>query len=131
MIYVTRNYRMPLLEEINKFYNQGTSTKELAIDLFSDEKDYYIQANLPGYSKEEISISLDKDAIIITAEHDDKKNDLGNTYIKERFSGNFRRKIELTQECDVENIDAKLENGVLTIKIGKRAEAPKRKITID
>jgi len=131
MIYVTKNYRIPMFDEINSFYKQNNSTKEMEIDLFGDEKNYYIKTNLPGYSKDEISISFDENAIVIMAEHSKENKENSNVYIKERYSGIYKTKIALTQNCDRDNIEANLENGVLTIKIGKRAKAQKRKIAIN
>ena len=52
------------------------------------------------------------------------------TYAQERFTGTFRRVIELPQTADPDKVQARYENGCLTITIGKRESSKPRAISV-
>ena len=89
-----------------------------------DEGDkFVIEADMPGFNKDDIKVDLNGDVMTISAErhseHEDK--DKKGKYIRcERSYGMYRRQFDVS-EINVENIDGKYENGVLTLELPKKA----------
>lgn len=133
-----RSGYFPMLSAFDQFFNNffdedkaDGNESAMAIDLIENEKDYQIKADLPGFNKKDISISIDKNSLIIEANREEKKEKKENSYYRcERYSGNYRRSISLTEECDADSIKADYKNGVLTITIPKTKPSPAKKIAI-
>ncbi len=121
-------------ERYEKLWNLFDSLEERIIDNFpafstltadiTNHGDYFLlQENLAGFTKQEISIDLTDDFIIIQAEHK------GTTEKEHRF---FSRKISASN-IKTEQIKASYENGLLKVILPKQEEKPKltKKISIE
>ena len=112
-----------------------TETEKLVmpVEVRDKDKEYDIRAELPGVKKEDLDISLNDGFLTISAVKTEEKNEDEKYCKKSEFSyGEFSRTIQLPQEIDADNIDAKLEHGVLKIvapKLNKEKETTK-KITV-
>lgn len=101
-----------------------------------DEGDHYVMAaELPGFSKDEIEIEHNSDALSITATHkseNEEKDDDGNFLRRERRFGRFSRSFDLSG-IDTAGIKANYKNGVLNLTLPKaREQAPaSHKIAIE
>jgi HSP20 family protein len=95
------------------------------IDISEDEKNIYLEAEIPGIKKEELSIILEDNILTVKGEKklsDDKKT---KTAIRsERVYGSFTRSFTLHEEINPETVDAKFENGVLIITLEKATHKP-------
>jgi len=120
---------------MDKFLNEDLTenSKIMAVDVLENDKAYEIKANLPGIPKEKVNISLKENQLIISASHEvSKEEKQKDTIIRsERFSGSYQRVISLSDNCDAENIKAKLDNGVLSLNIPKKEPSPKKEIVIE
>ena len=133
-----RSGYFPMLSAFDQFFNNffeedktDDSVKSMAIDLVENEKDYQIKADLPGFDKKNVNIAIDKNNLVIEATREEKNEKKEGSYYRcERYSGNYRRSISLTEECDANSIKAKFENGVLTITIPKTEPTPAKRIEI-
>lgn len=118
-------------------YLFGSATDEGAIMLNVDVRDsgeeIIVETELPGVAEKDLSVSLSNGMLTIKGEkkfeHDEEKE---NYQRKERYYGSFKRSMSLPDSIDDEKIEAKLDKGVLTVKLAKRPEAVKeeRKIKI-
>lgn len=103
-----------------------------AVDLIDRETEIVVRAELPGVSKEDISISLSGDSITIEAttrkEEDEEK---GNYRRREISSSSFSRSMWLPAEVDSEKAKAAFKDGVLEVTLPKVAGAKGRKVPID
>lgn len=92
-----------------------------------------LQADLPGFTKEDIKIELDNNYLTISAEKNEETDSSKGSYIrKERRYGSFTRRFDVTG-IETENITASCENGVLKLELPKIKPAPlppTRQITI-
>lgn len=126
---------LPLFDDfMDKFFNNEfiDNSKIMAVDVLETDKDFQVKANLPGVKKEDINISLKENQLIIEASHDEKKEEKKANIIRaERYVGKYQRYISLPDNCDVDNIKAKLENGVLNLTINKKEPTPKKEIIIE
>lgn len=96
------------------------------IDVTEDDKAVRVEAELPGMSDKDIELSLSRDALTITGEkRDGKEERTGNYFHTERSFGSFMRTIPLPVEIDAEKAQARFEKGILKITLPKAAEARK------
>ena len=92
---------------------------------------FIVKADLPGVSESELDISLHNSILTVTGSRQAEERREGESYaLYERQFGSFSRSFSLPEMADGERIDAKLENGVLTLTIGKKAEAKPKKIAV-
>ncbi|CAG8617845.1 5242_t:CDS:2 [Acaulospora colombiana] len=95
-----------------------------ALDVHETEKEYVVNAELPGISKDQISLDVRDSALVISGENkQDQRYKEGNTHIQERRYGSFSRTISLPPNAKSDDITAKFEQGILEVKIPK-GEAP-------
>ena len=94
-----------------------------AVDVRETEKGYVMEVDLPGYSENEIDISM-KDRVLTLSckkEKNEEKKE-GGYLIKERNSSEFKRRFNFSDDIDEKAISAVFENGVLEVSIPKKAE---------
>ncbi|ABI91932.1 Hsp20/alpha crystallin family protein [Burkholderia ambifaria] len=92
-----------------------------------------IVAFAPGVEAGAFDVSIDKGLLTISGERKSSQPDTDSerrTYAQERFSGMFRRVIELPETADPDKVQARYENGCLSISIGKRESSRPRAITV-
>lgn len=103
------------------------------IDIKETEKEYKIEAELPGMDDENIDLSIENNCLIMKGEkRDEMKEDKDDYYHLERSFGSFYRCIPFSAEIDEQKVSAKYKSGVLNVTVAKSAKAvnSKRKITI-
>ncbi len=131
----------PIFNMFDEFVKNSTSDEmkndnqgycAMPLDLTETEKDYRVIANLPGIKKEEVKISLEKNQLTIEAENKNNVEDEKAVYHhKERFCGKYQRVIYLPENVDVDNIKAKMENGLIELIIPKQEVKPQKLINIE
>ncbi|MDO5048056.1 MAG: Hsp20/alpha crystallin family protein [Anaerococcus sp.] len=108
-------------------------TNSFKIDIAEDDEKFLVEAELPGFAKEDIDIDLDKGKLTLSVkkESSEDKSDEKRNYIhKERRYQSMRRTMNFTN-IDEENVSAKLANGILEISLPKSKKDLKKKIQID
>jgi HSP20 family protein len=116
--------------------------KELGVNVFEKQSypkvdiiDYVdrteIKAEIPGIARENVNVEVKDDILIISGnkvEVEDNKVGLVRVIRKELKHSNFKRSFTLSDIIDKQNIDAKFENGILTIRLLKlKPEKPEVK----
>lgn len=92
---------------------------------------FVLKADLPGVEEKDLDVSLHNGTLTVSGHRASEERKDGESYaLYERQFGSFSRSFALPDMADAERIDAKLENGVLTLTIAKRSEAKPRKIAI-
>jgi len=101
------------------------------IDIEEIDNEYRVEAELPGINKDEIEINIDNDGLCILVNHNEEVNQDSKNYIhRERRRSSMKRRIHLTN-AKMDDIVAKLEDGILTITIPKeKTSNNSRKIDI-
>ena len=91
------------------------------IDISEDEKNIYIEAEIPGIKKEEIKVKLEDKKLTISGEKKDiQPEEINKKYhVRERIFGTFNKEFILKADIDRDSINAGFENGLLTVTIGK------------
>ena len=112
----------------------GAPLAPYAVDVREDADHIYVEAELPGFKKSEVDITLENQTLTISAERsEEKKQDgqkKGELLLHERRYTRFQRSFTLPPTVDESTCDAKLADGVLTITLNKREETKPRKISV-
>lgn len=114
------------LDQMEKsfFQNAFSGSSVLRTDIVDAGDKYLLNAELPGFQREEIQINVDGGILNISAEHKEEQKDEGGSYVRrERRYGSFTRSFDL-QGVDENAISAKYENGVLTLELPKQDAQP-------
>ena len=103
------------------------------VDVYGTDKEYVVQADLPGVDEKDLSVEIEGDVLILSAEkHSEEKVEDKGYYRVERASGAFRRVLNLPEDVDRDKIAAKLEKGVLCVTMPRTgaAKSSSRKIDV-
>src|SRR6185295_19542829 len=97
-------------------------------NIVETDKAIEVTVELPGIKPEEVKVEIKENALWITGEKKEEKEEKGKTFHRvERRVGMFRRVFQLPVEVMEEKVDAKFEEGVLKITLPKAERvAPKR-----
>ena len=92
-------------------------------ELFSGDADgYEISIEVPGMSASDVAIELRGGSLYVHGEKQERSEERERYYYRvERSSGRFERVLSLPEDADPDGIRASLDNGVLTIRIPRRA----------
>jgi len=88
----------------------------------NDEDGWKVRLELPGYQKDEVKLSVDEGLLLIEAETGDEERS---------FLGKVERRVRVPEDVDVENIKARLDNGILYLEIPHRVKAEPKTITVN
>ena len=92
---------------------------------------YVLAADLPGLDEKDLDVNVHNGVLTVSGARNSEDKKDGERYsIVERRFGSFARSFALPDLADDDKIEAKLDRGVLTLTIGKRAEAKPKKIAI-
>jgi HSP20 family protein len=102
------------------------------VDVREDADHLYVEAELPGFKKDEVEITLQNQTLTISGERrvtpaDENK---GEWLLNERRYTRFLRSFTLPPTVSEKSVNAKLEHGVLTITLDKREESKPRTIAV-
>ena len=112
-----------------------TSSTAPDVNVIETDKEYKVEIAAPGLTRDDFKIDINEDnELTVSMEKKVEKNEESekegkkHTYLRREFSySSFRQRMILPDNVNVDNIDAKMENGVLTIDIPKKTEEEKRK----
>ena len=98
------------------------------VDIYETDEALVMKAELPGFSKDDISIELKENTLVIKGErkHEDEVKE-GNYHRMERSYGAFQRAFMLPMTVDQEKVKASYKDGILELRLPKvQAAQPKR-----
>lgn len=99
------------------------------VDISEDDDHVYVQAELPGFTKDQIDVTIENGVLSIQAQRQTPETK-GQQHLRERRFTRVARSFTLPNTVDETKVDCKLENGVLNIKLNKREEVKPRRIEI-
>lgn len=143
MSYISR-YEPGLLNEVNRIIEQAfrplndadtskieTSQWVPAVDIKEDKQQFIIFADLPGVEKDAVNISMENNVLTIKGTRTSEVKDEKTSYFRvERSRGQFYRRFTLPDTADGSKIEARLQKGVLEVRIPKKEAAQPRLINI-
>jgi HSP20 family protein len=97
-----------------------------AVSLAEKDDRYELTAEIPGLDEKDVQITLRDDVLTIKGEKQEEAEEKTHGYyFSERRFGAFQRSFQLTDDVDLEKIDARFKNGVLTVTLPKNPAAAK------
>ena len=106
--------------------------RSFPVDVFEEDDEVVVRADLPGFKKDEIEVRVTEDSLDIKAAHKERIEEKRKGYYRaERKFGMLRRVIPLPASVDPETAKAKLEDGVLEVRVKKIAEKKGKKVEIE
>jgi HSP20 family protein len=111
-------------EKLHKFFNDFPAMEHNFyphIDISDDDKNIYVEAEIPGVKKEDMKITLQDNILTINGEKKQEKEEKNkkNFFRSERVYGSFTRSFTLPEDINPDSVDAKFERGLLKIAISK------------
>jgi HSP20 family protein len=126
----------PLFRLFDTFFNDAgedltTRTWTPPVDIQETDDAYRIHAELPGMTKDDIQITLENNVLRLSGERKLEKDVKKENYHRiERTYGAFSRSFALPTQVSPDKVEAKFENGVLSIVVPKAEQAKPRRIAI-
>lgn len=102
-----------------------------ATDIVETEKELLLYMDMPGVGKDKIAIKLEKNILKIDGTIETESYSKLKPLYSEYNIGNYSRQFELSSKIDQEKIEARMEDGVLSLVLPKVAEAQPRTIQIN
>lgn len=101
----------------------------LAVDILDEGERLTVSCNLPGVDKKDVELTVADQVLSIKGERK-AGNPKKKEYRDESWTGSFQRTIALPQGVDTDKVKAELSDGVLRIKLEKKAQAKPRQISV-
>ena len=111
----------------DNFLDEFKESDKMKCDIYEKDNTYYLEADIPGFSKEDIKVEFNKGNLTITAEKNSEEEEKDKNYLRrERYYGKYQRSFYLG-EVDEEACEASFTNGILKIKVPKKLEEETKK----
>jgi HSP20 family protein len=122
---------------VNRYWGSGAevpaSLAPYAVDVHEDADHFYVEAELPGFTKDDVDITLEDGVLTIHAERKDEIQQNGNKrqplHVERRWT-RFERSFTLPAAVNESSVRAELNEGMLKLTLDKREEVKPRKIQI-
>lgn len=122
---------------LRRFWNEGNGsqtapTAMYPVNIWEDDDSVHVEAEMPGFKKDEIELTLEQGMLTITGERKQQSeaDKDENALLNERRFMRYQRSFTLPSTVDDQNVNAHLEDGVLHITLPKRAEVKPRRIQV-
>jgi HSP20 family protein len=110
----------------------GTPARPAAmpIDAYRHGEDFVVELDLPGVDAESIELTIEKNVLTVHARRERGGLDGVEFLVAERPQGTFSRQLFLGESLDSERIDARYQDGVLTLRLPVAEKAKPRRVPI-
>jgi HSP20 family protein len=99
-------------------------------DVYETTEAFVVMIDMPGAGRESLSVSVDSDTLTVKSAVGETDEGKPAVIMTELNRGGYYRSFHLGREIDRNNIDARYENGVLSLKLFKKEDAKPREISI-
>jgi len=108
-----------------------TSAFAPAVDIYEDEHSVQLKLEVPGVEEKDLDVKVENNTLTVSGERKFEKEEKEENFHRiERRYGSFSRSFTLPNTLNTEDVQATYENGVLKIKLAKRAEAKPKQIKV-
>jgi HSP20 family protein len=102
-----------------------------AFEVKETNEAFMLKADVPGVAESDLDIAVHSSVLTVSGTRHAEQRQEGDSFaLYERQYGSFSRSFSLPDSADGERVEAKLDSGVLTLTIWKKAEAKPRKIAL-
>jgi HSP20 family protein len=115
-----------------RWNKQESSVVIPSIELFDRQNELVLRAELPGVVKEDIDLTVTKDAITLKGElKRDEAVKAEDYFISERLYGAFSRTVQLPFEVEEDKVEATFKKGILEVVMPKKEDAKAKEVRIE
>ena len=120
-----------LQDELDRLFETPLQAWAPALDVHEDKDSYTIRVELPGLKREDIEVSLQDGALVISGERKTEtiKEDT-EVHRQERCFGRFSRALTLPTAVSGDQVKAAYKDGIFTVTLPKAEEAKPKQITV-
>ena len=117
---------------VRPFTMPGETELRMKVDVDETDKAYLVHAEIPGVKKDEIQIDINADQVLIRAEvkRETEKKEGEKVLHSERYYGMVSRSFTLPTDVDAEGAVANYKDGVLELKLPKKAGAQAKRLAV-
>lgn len=121
---------------MRRFWGDGPATASSVgtiaypVNIWEDDDNVYVEAEMPGFRRDDIDITLEQGVLNISAERKAETEHSGAEILNERRYMRYHRSFSLPTPVDDTQVEAKLTDGVLHLTMPKRAEVKPRRIKV-
>jgi HSP20 family protein len=109
------------------FGNDG----QMDLDVYDKDGKLYVEADLPGFTRDEVKVTIEEGMLTIRAEHKEEREVKEQSYyLKECKTGMMMRSVRLPPDVDADQIDATQKDGHLTVTMPRKAGKTPRMVTV-
>ncbi|BAL91852.1 putative heat shock protein Hsp20 [Actinoplanes missouriensis 431] len=122
----------PTVRDLERLTARVYATRESGarLDAYRRDDTFFIDIDLPGIDPATIDITVDGKVLTVRAERKRAGSDSGGSDVQllvvERPMGNFSRQVQLSEKLDVDRLEARHDNGVLTLRIPVLEQKPRK-----
>ena len=113
-----------------RVFDSATRSSGARLDAYRIDDTFHIDIDLPGVDPAGIDITVDNKVLTVRAERKRAEGENVRYLVAERPAGSVGRQVFLSDTLDTDRLDAKYENGVLTLSIPVKEKAEPRKIEL-
>lgn len=126
------NNYLSLFDEFDDFFTDKLG-KDMKTNILENDDNYTVTSEIPGVSKENIKIDVDDNTLTISVNKKNTNKDEKKNYLVKEISETSLSRSFYLDDMDENNITAKMDNGILTITVGKIKEVKPqtKRITIE
>ncbi len=102
------------------------------VDIYEDEHSVTVKMEVPGIDQKDIDVRVENNTLVVRGERKFEKDEKEENFHRiERRYGSFYRAFTLPNTVNTEDVSADYENGVLKVKLAKKAEAKPKQIKVN
>lgn len=122
--------------DVDRMYDQANRGRSAlssfpALNLREDAEHLYLEAELPGYKQDDLQVYVvGPDQLVIKGERKPMELEKAICHRQERAYGKFSRSLPLPAAVDADKVEAKLEHGILKLKLAKSQSAKAKRIAV-
>jgi HSP20 family protein len=123
--------RVPLLAGSGEGEEFTVTSWAPRVDIAEDDKEYVINAELPGITKDDVKVSVENGVLSISGERKSEKEEKGKKYHRiEQTYGSFMRSFTLPEGSSGEKISAEFRDGILKVHVPKDEKTKAKAIDV-
>ena len=110
----------------------GAHAGDLKVNIVEEKDHFNLTAEVPGWQEEDIELEIHNDTLTLRGQAEkEKKEEKDNYRMREFVKHSFERSFRLGSHIDQEKVSAKLDNGVLHVRLPKREEAKPKSVKVN
>jgi len=111
--------------------SEAATTAKYPVNIWEDDEAVHIEAELPGFTKDEVNVTIEQGTLHIAAQHDHEQQQRnGSPVLTERTWSRYYRSFSLPTAVQEDNVSATCEHGILSLTLPKRPEVKPRRIQV-